>query len=826
MRRGPGGGAVSLALLLLIQYSSTWAGATGPLAPPLHLGSPWMIAPARSHALGAPPRDLEPGHAAGPGPSAPVFPVVFSAPPVVRGHGWSVSVGARTTSSSNRSIEVWLSNGTYNYSVTPPSGWHPARANGTVTVNGVPTNLLANLSSIPTSFGLAAVRGSSQLFIANESSGSFGYFLDIRDRATGALAGRLPVGPYAFAPVVSPAGDRLFVVSNNNGSVTTIDPVNDTVLTTRTVGSASYPAGLDPYAGVLYVPNVGANNVTEIGAENATPFGSIATDSGPSTAIPVPSESRLFVARLISGAGGSMDVVNLINGSIAKRVALASSTPNGGVYDPAVGDVFIADSTGSVLDAFNATTGSFDYALHLPAGETPAGPVLDPLNGMLYVGLVGKAGVAVLDPVSKAYVGTVRLTETPFAPDFDPTNGGIWATTQSGHGAVEINGTPTTVSVAMTPPPTTYRVTFLESGLPAGAVWSVQLGNLTNVTRNVSAGFSEPNGSYAFTVGAPAGYSANPTHGTVLVHGAGGPRPVVFARISYSVDFVESGLPGGTAWSVSFNGTAYGGSTGDISVTAPNGSYSYSVGPASGFRPTSASGTVSIAGSNQTVGVDFVAIPAARYNLSFVESGLRPGADWTVVCNGTSASSMTRWVNFSLPNGTYSIRVVTVTGYTSGSVGSSVNVSGRDVHESVAFHLVAPSVTRYTVSFQELGLPSGATWRVSLNGTWSSSTAGPGALIEFTEPNGTYSYSIDAGSGFTAVPASGTVSVDGANMSRTISFSSVPVAGSSGAGTVLGLNPLDWGLVALAGVVVAGVGIAAARRSRAPPPTENGPSAD
>ena len=87
-------------------------------------------------------------------------------------------------------------------------------------------------------------------------------------------------------------------------------------------------------------------------------------------------------------------------------------------------------------------------------------------------------------------------------------------------GSVTVNGAAVTKGVAFTPQ-ATYAVTFTETGLSAGTSWTVSLGGTPKTSTSTSISFSEPNGSYAFTVTA-VGFTASPSSGTVTV--SGGPR--------------------------------------------------------------------------------------------------------------------------------------------------------------------------------------------------------------------------------------------------------------------------------------------------------------
>jgi hypothetical protein len=66
----------------------------------------------------------------------------------------------------------------------------------------------------------------------------------------------------------------------------------------------------------------------------------------------------------------------------------------------------------------------------------------------------------------------------------------------------------------------TYTVTFTETGLPSGGSWSVTLNGVTKSSTSSSISFTEPNGTYAYTIGAISGCSRSPPSGSVTVNGA------------------------------------------------------------------------------------------------------------------------------------------------------------------------------------------------------------------------------------------------------------------------------------------------------------------
>ncbi|MGI0132388.1 MAG: alkaline phosphatase family protein [Thermoplasmata archaeon] len=83
----------------------------------------------------------------------------------------------------------------------------------------------------------------------------------------------------------------------------------------------------------------------------------------------------------------------------------------------------------------------------------------------------------------------------------------------------------------------TYAIEFVDHGLYRGVAWSVTLktAKATSVAGS-PIGFVEPNGSYAYTLGTPAGYSIASTGGSVNVKGANVTVPVDYtADVSHVV---------------------------------------------------------------------------------------------------------------------------------------------------------------------------------------------------------------------------------------------------------------------------------------------------
>jgi hypothetical protein len=159
----------------------------------------------------------------------------------------------------------------------------------------------------------------------------------------------------------------------------------------------------------------------------------------------------------------------------------------------------------------------------------------------------------------------------------------------------------------------TYVVTFSPTGLPAAAAWGVDL-QASNAEGTGSLSISVTNGTYAYSVSAPAGYASSPLAGNVTVQGRAVTVPIAFhsegngAGANYTVTFRQSGLGPAISWWVAVKGdpadnVSSSGPT--VALTLSNGSYDYQVGAAAGYVPTPSSGQFSVVGAGSTIVVTF-----------------------------------------------------------------------------------------------------------------------------------------------------------------------------------------------------------------------------
>jgi hypothetical protein len=228
-----------------------------------------------------------------------------------------------------------------------------------------------------------------------------------------------------------------------------------------------------------------------------------------------------------------------------------------------------------------------------------------------------------------------------------------------------------------------YRVSFHAIGLPTGTPWGVAFGGGPTAPANYTTGdwlnFTAVNDSYPFEIQPVPGFTTPSYRSQVTVSGFDQILTIRWSPFEFRVTFAPTGLPEGTPWTVTVEGTtpARGVGSNALVVQLPNGTWSYSIttvvwlaaSPAAdnitvagvevlqplsfGAAPSYIAGTLSPAGANLSVdgtpvlsitgdGSFRVAVPAGSHQLNASANGFVP-AFWnvTTTAGNTTVRSLT-----------------------------------------------------------------------------------------------------------------------------------------------------------------------------------------
>lgn len=553
-----------------------------------------------------------------------------------------------------------------------------------------------------------------------------------------------------------PLNQYVYVANLGGNNVTVISGTS--VIANISTGASPCDVIVDKQNGYVYVPNSAATNVSVL---NGTSFvQNISVGVGARNGIYDAFTGEVFIANEVSNN------VSVINGTRVVRTLTGGGTPRGGAFDLANGFVYIENWQNRSVSVFNDTTLLATAAV----GYSPYSALYDPASQTVYVPDYITDNVSAIGNLNGAYsvtfdesglpggtewnvtLNSTTLPSTGTTDIFPAANGtesyrippvpGFYATP---NGTVSVSGRNVTVDITFE---RTYAVNFTESGLAAGTAWTVAIGSLNATGSSPSLVLAEPNGSYNFTLTPIPGYATTWT-GAVTVSAAAVHVPITFTTVVYSVVFTESNLAPGTSWTVHLGTQTNTSISATLNFTVPNGTYAYSVPQVGGYADPTPFGNVSVHGADISVAIPF----EATAPIYFTESGLPIGTNWTITLESVgTASSTTPQLQFNAPPGFYNYSIAPIPGYLTNWTG---NFTSNDLLTNVAI-VFNPST--YLVTFVETGLKVGTNWSVDLNGTTVSSTL---FLIQFASPNGTQPFQIANAGAFVPAPANGSTTVNG-----------------------------------------------------------------
>jgi len=475
-------------------------------------------------------------------------------------------------------------------------------------------------------------------------SGTWVYASQTEGWNGGSVTASIPVGSGPTDLAFDPLNANLYVTNDYGMNLTVVSGVTNTPIGSVPVGVGPRDLAYDPDNGYFYVdPIAGSSTVQVVDPTSSSVVTTLTLGGFPIGLCVDTANGNVYVPSHYS------NLVSVINGSTNQLIAnvTVGSYVSACAYDPTNGYVYVTDQDSDSISVIDTANNSVVATIGLETNLGPYGIVYDSSNGDLYVGDVGTTAngyagnsVSVISPALNASVDTILVGSSPGWVAYDPINEAIYVSNKGGG----------TVSVIDT--------------LVNSVSETLQVGSL------------------------PFGLAFDPQNGNVYVTNSGSDNVSVIGvapTVTYSVTFAESGLPSGTAWSVTLNGSNENSTGPAIVFSEPNGAYAYAVGGVTDYTATPSTGTVPVAGASPaTVAIVFTPV----YLVTFTESGLQYRMSWSATLDGTTQSSTRTSILFTEPNGSYSYTTGFVSGYDRDPTSGSLAVNGVAVVVTVSFTLV------------------------------------------------------------------------------------------------------------------------------------------
>lgn len=450
---------------------------------------------------------------------------------------WKLGLNTSTRTSVNSQMTYILSNASYTFRVLSPLP-------GPTGVRYIP-NVLTILEVVAGANLSAAVAYSTQYFLTTSASppggGTVAPASEWLNASASVVLTSAPGAQYAFVGW-SGLGNGSYSGTNATQTISMAGPVEETAVFVGfffvNFTATGLPSGLGwavtlngvyqssttAVVSFTETPGVYAYSIAPIPGFTVAPtHGNVSVTSG-NVVVAVDWSAVTFPVTftevgLPSGTNWSVTAENQSEYSSGPTIVFAA--PNGTLgytvgpvpgFAPTVpaGSVTVNGAPQNLTVTFRAVNYTVTYAESgLPSGT----------SWSLTVGGVGRStsGASVAYSLSN---GTYAFRVGPVAGYFATPSGGN--TTVAG----------SSVSVSIVFAPFAFGVSFTETGLPANTSWSVDVNQVRYSSTSPTISVSEPNGTYAFTVGNVSGFSSTPSSGNVTVNNRSVGMSVAFTAVS------------------------------------------------------------------------------------------------------------------------------------------------------------------------------------------------------------------------------------------------------------------------------------------------------
>jgi YVTN family beta-propeller protein len=455
-------------------------------------------------------------------------------------------------------------------------------------------------ATAPTGSGPNAVVYDSvdaEVFVSNAVSSNVTAYTEGTYPALPVVAANITVGDFPSGLAYDPTDDLVLVADAFSDNLGAISPATFSVVATATVGDdpqgSAFDEGQDEFAvgnleqGTLSLiaPMTGSTTIqatfTESGLPNGATWYVNVTGTAP-------------LSGIVSGGRGTVLSLDVTNGSynfIAATDWSNWTTTHVGIFNVSGTNVRIAVP-------FTEVT----YAYAVQEWGLPAG-------GIWYVNFSNGESVSTHGGNGVQLGATLELDNGTYTY----TTASNWKnyTTLNATGQFTVEGEPGTIGVFFSAAPN-YSVTFTERGLPSGATWYVNVPSESALSGTVSAGTGTSaallfvNGTYNYSATTNWLNWSTVRFGSFEVMGADLQVNLTFNPVEYEVIFTETGLAGGTAWTVDVGTVPYPATApGSVTLSEMNGTFSYNVPAVTGYNVSAPSSSFTVFGHTVSVTIDF-----------------------------------------------------------------------------------------------------------------------------------------------------------------------------------------------------------------------------
>lgn len=203
--------------------------------------------------------------------------------------------------------------------------------------------------------------------------------------------------------------NRAYVANNGGNSLSVVNTVNNSLVTTIGVGTAPQGVAVNTAANRAYVTNSGAGTLSVIDTTTNTVIATVSVGSSPKGVAVNPSAGRVYVANSFSN---TLSVLDAATNSLLATVGVGIG-PQAVAVNAAAGRVYVANTTGNTVSIINSATNT--VVSTVTVGFGPQAVAVIPASNRVYVANGTSNTVSVIDSASNAVTGTISVGTKPVA---------------------------------------------------------------------------------------------------------------------------------------------------------------------------------------------------------------------------------------------------------------------------------------------------------------------------------------------------------------------------------------------------------------------------
>jgi len=216
------------------------------------------------------------------------------------------------------------------------------------------------------------------------------------------------LGTYPLSLAIEPDGGYIYVVNDNDGTVSIIQTSDNTVIKTVKVGDLPSSIAAEPNGNYVYVTNRESDTVSVIRVSNNTVVKTITVGDRPTGICADPGGDYVYVSNRYDK---TVSVIRVSDNTVDLTIDLAGREPHGIVAEASGNYVYVANPLYNKVSVIDRSINSVITTINV--GELPANIALSPNNTHIYVTNYVGSSVTVIRLSDNTIIDTIDVGTNP-----------------------------------------------------------------------------------------------------------------------------------------------------------------------------------------------------------------------------------------------------------------------------------------------------------------------------------------------------------------------------------------------------------------------------